>query len=115
MGFVYILLCVDGKTEKYYVGQTKRHVQDRLDEHVEGKSKWTSTFQNVHLSWCCEVENWMLCSIEHHLKKNRYLVYGLVGKKPSPERIQNFEQWLHDNYGRVVKNDENNWRVIKNE
>lgn len=80
MGYVYILRLRNGN-DRFYVGSTKRNLEDRISEHLSGVSRYTSKFRKKELVFSLEVDNEFVRYVELYFKKKRFLVYEIVKKK----------------------------------
>lgn len=84
-GHVYLLRGFRKKDPKrqfpiYYVGATRRELYKRLNEHLEGKSRYTSQFDDITLMFYFITPIANMFAVERYLKNHRPIVYAFVGK-----------------------------------
>lgn len=105
MGSVYILKGYLGASNspQYYIGSTKRSLDERLAEHMGGKSLFTSKLKRKSLKWACECDNNHVIAVEAYLKRNRQTAYQLAGKTESKFRFKRFMEWCEE-HGIEVRN-----------
>ena len=93
-GFVYILKGKYKGYTNYYIGSTKRTLEERFREHRKGLSIYTSKMTDIELTFYFEVPLSNVRSVEYFLKRHRHTVYSFVGKKKATKREENFFNWL---------------------
>jgi len=93
-GWVYILKGFLKNKRIFYVGSTTRGIYDRLLEHFEGKSNYTSKLSELEVAYVIQLPPHRVRSVEAYLKKNRRVIYQLIGKELGDKRIENFYRWL---------------------
>ena len=129
-GYVYFLKGIQDKSKShgkiiYYVGCTRREMTKRLNEHVNGQSRFTSRLKDISLVYYFMVPVSNMFSVENYFKSHRYIVYSFVNKVAILDNQKKkfyksklvekrFFKWCESRDIRVIESGDLNLRGMKN-